>query len=100
MIIEIATAAAMYWSDRALAADTDIPVMKPRVESCSRYHDNDKIKACLDAKMKLLQQPDGDMWDTDWVSAVQPTVEDVGSAKAANPKSGHSKAPVAKKPHS
>ena len=101
MIIEIATAAAMYWGDRALAADSDIPQMKPRAESCSRYHDAQHVKQCLDAKMQILQQPDGDMWDPNWVSAITPA-DDVTntSAAAANPKHGHPKGPVAKKPHS
>ncbi len=93
MIVEIATAAAMYWSDRALAADTDIPQMTSPAAQC-KYRDPQKIKQCLDLKMQTLQQQDGDLWDTDWISSVSP-IPEVGvtntSAKTANPN-------VAKKP--
>ncbi len=93
MIIEIATAAAMYWSDRALAADTDIPPMLPPAQQC-KYQDPQKIKQCLDLKMQTLQQQDGDLWDPNWVSSVTPIADSSitnTSATAANPN-------VAKKP--
>ncbi len=93
MIIEIATAAAMYWSDRALATDTAIPQMTSPAAQC-KYRDPQKIKQCLDLKMRTLQQQDGDMWDADWVSSVTPITDSTvanTSANAANPN-------VAKKP--
>ncbi len=82
MIIEIAT-----------AAQSDIPPMQSPAQQC-KYQDPQKIKQCLDLKMRTLQQPDGDLWDPNWVSSVTP-VPEVGitntSANAANPN-------VAKKP--
>ena len=50
------------------------------------------------------QEPDpmAQMWDPDWISSVTPVRDSEvssGSAKAANPKHGSSKGPVASKPH-
>ena len=86
MIIEIATAAAMYLAD-ATAAQSDIPQWKPRLAQRVQQQDADPMAA---------------MWDADWISAVTPVREGEqksGSAKAANPNLGGSKASVASKPH-
>lgn len=103
MILEAATAAAMYWGDRWIAArDTPARPQTTAAQSCSRYSDPAAIRECLTRKMQTLQQPDGDMWDEDWISSVQPVTEGeqaTTSAKAAKPKHGHSKQPVAEKPH-
>ena len=85
MIIEIATAAAMYLAD-ATAAQSDIPKMRPRA-----------------AQPKQQQDPYQAMWDPNWTSSVTPVREGEqasGSAKAANPNDGGSKGSVAQKPHS
>ena len=92
MIIEIATAAAMYLADSttaATAAQSDIPQMKPRA---AQHRENKQ------------QEPDpyAAMWDPNWISSVTPVREPgqaSGSAKATNPNDGSSKAPLAKKPH-
>ena len=93
MIIEIATAAAMYWSDRALAAESDIPQMLSPAAVC-RYRDPQKLRQCLNAKMQPQPDPYAAMWDPNWVSSVT-SVQDSSitntSATAANPN-------VAKKP--
>jgi hypothetical protein len=88
MIIEIATAAAMYLAD-ATAAPSDIPQMRPR------------------AQQKITQQQEPDpyqaMWDPNWISSVTPargSEQKSGSATATNPKHGGSKGVVASKPHS
>ena len=92
MIIEIATAAAMYLAETAAttAAQSDIPPMRPR--------------AAQPRHQKQQQDPDpyAAMWDPNWISSVTPVREGgqaSGSAKATNPNDGGSKAPVAKKPH-
>ena len=89
MIIEIATAAAMYLAENvtATAAQSDIPQMRPRA-----------------AQPKQQQQPDpyAAMWDPNWISSVTPTRESEaasGSANTANPNYGGSKGSVASKPH-
>jgi hypothetical protein len=87
MIIEIATAAAMYLAD-ATAAPSDIPQMRPRAAQRVQQQDPDPYQA---------------MWDPNWISSVTPVREPgqaSGSAKAANPKHGGSKGVVASKPHS
>ncbi len=93
MIIEIATAAAMYWANTATAADTDIPQMLPPAAVC-KYRDPQKLRQCLNAKMQPEPDPYAQMWDPNWVSAVTPVTEPgqaSGSASTANPN-------VAKKP--
>jgi hypothetical protein len=89
MIIEIATAAAMYLAENAAttAAASDIPPMRPRA-----------------AQRVQQQEPDpyAQMWDPNWISSVTPargSEQKSGSATAANPKLGGSKASVASKPH-
>jgi hypothetical protein len=93
MIIEIATAAAMYWSDRALAAESDIPHMLSPAAVC-RYRDPQKLRQCLNAKMQPEPDPMAAMWDPNWVSSVTPISDSSitnTSANTANPN-------VAKKP--
>jgi hypothetical protein len=92
MIIEIATAAAMYLAENATttAAQSDIPQMRPR--------------AAQPRVQKQQQDPDpyAAMWDPNWISSVTPTrgsEQASGSAKTANPKHGGSKGSVASKPH-
>ena len=87
MIIEIATAAAMYLAENVTttAAQSDIPPMRPR------------------AAQPKQQQPDpyAAMWDPNWISSVTPVREGEqasGSANTANPNLGSSKASVASKP--
>lgn len=75
MILEAATAAAMYFSNQALAADTDVPVMVPAAQC--RFRDPKKIRACLDAKFKNDQDANQDMWDPNWVSSITYRPEDV-----------------------
>ena len=91
MIIEIATAAAMYLAENvtATAAQSDIPQMRPRL---AQHRENKQ------------QEPDpmAAMWDPNWISSVTPVREPgqaSGSAKAANPNNGSSKGVVASKPH-
>jgi hypothetical protein len=91
MIIEIATAAAMYLAENvtATAAQSDIPQMKPR--------------AAQPRHQKQQQEPDpyAAMWDPNWISSVTPVRESEqvsGSATAANPNLGGSKGTVASKP--
>jgi hypothetical protein len=103
MIIEIATAAAMYLAENvtATATQSDIPQMKPRAALC-RDRDPVKVRQCFDRKQ---QEPDpyAAMWDPNWVSSVTPVREGEaasGSANTANPKHGGSKASVASKPQS
>jgi hypothetical protein len=92
MIIEIATAAAMYLADSttaATAAESDIPQMKPRA---AQHRENKQ------------QEPDpyAAMWDPNWISSVTPVREPgqaSGSAYTPNPKHGSSKGSVASKPH-
>ena len=89
MIVEIATAAAMYLAENVTdrAAQSDIPQMRPRAAQPKQQQDPDPYAA---------------MWDPNWISSVTPVREPgqaSASAKAANPNDGGSKAPVAKKPH-
>ena len=93
MIIEIATAAAMYWANTATAAQSDIPQMLPPAAQC-RYRDPQKLRQCLNAKLQPEPDPYAAMWDPNWVSSVTPVTEPgqaSGSANTANPN-------VAKKP--
>ena len=86
MIIEIATAAAMYLAD-ATAAESDIPPMKPRAAQRVQQQDVDPMAA---------------MWDPNWISSVTPVrdrEQKSGSATATNPNNGGSKGSVASKPH-
>jgi hypothetical protein len=85
MIIEIATAAAMYLAD-ATAAQSDIPPMRPRAAQRVQQQEPDPYAA---------------MWDPNWISSVTPTrgsEQKSGSATATNPKHGGSKGSVASKP--
>jgi hypothetical protein len=93
MILELSTAAAMYWANTATAADTDIPQMLSPAAVC-RYRDPQKLRQCLNAKMQPEPDPMAAMWDPNWISAVTPVPEPgqaSGSATTANPN-------VAKKP--
>ena len=95
MIIEIATAAAMYLAENvtATAAESDIPQMRPRAALC-RDRDPQKLRQCLNAKMQPEPDPYAAMWDPNWISAVTPIPEPGvtnTSATTANPN-------VAKKP--
>ena len=103
MIIEIATAAAMYLAENvtATAAQSDIPQMKPRAALC-RDRDPVKVRQCLDRKQQQEPDPYAAMWDPNWISSVTPVREAgqaSGSAKPTNPKHGGSKGVVASKPH-
>jgi len=89
MIIEIATAAAMYVADAttATAAESDIPPLRPLATQQCRYRDNERIRQCLMSKMQQQQDPYAAMWDPNWVSAItydpkDIRVSDSGSAKA------------------
>ena len=90
MIIEIATAAAMYLAENvtATATQSDIPPMRPRAAQPKKQQDPDPYQA---------------MWDPNWISSVTPVREGEqasGSANTANPKHGGSKGGVASKPQS
>jgi hypothetical protein len=103
MIIEIATAAAMYLAENATAtaAQSDIPQMRPRAALC-RDRDNERIRQCFDRKQQQDPDPYAAMWDPNWISAVTPVREaeqKSGSATATNPNYGGSKGVVASKPH-
>lgn len=84
MIAEIATAAVMYFSDQAWAADTDLPVIVPAL-TC-RYRDPQKMRQCLAAKMQDQPDPYAQMWDSDWVSSIRPIPEDSVAKKPQSPK--------------
>jgi hypothetical protein len=88
MIIEIATAAAMYLAENAAttAAPSDIPPMRPRAAQPKQPQDPDPYAA---------------MWDPNWISSVTPvrgSEQKSGSATATNPNYGGSKGSVASKP--
>jgi hypothetical protein len=93
MIIEIATAAAMYLAENVTAAQSDIPQMRPRAALC-RDRDPQKIRQCFDRKQQQEPDPYAQMWDPNWVSSIT-AIPEVGvtntSATTANPN-------VAKKP--
>jgi hypothetical protein len=86
MIIEAATAAAMYFANQALAAESDIPVMVPGL--ICRYKDPKKLRACLDAKSKNDPDPYQDMWDPNWVSSITYKPEDVRQPESDSAKAG------------
>ena len=75
MILEAATAAAMYFSNSALAAESDVPVMVP--QAVCKFKDPQKIRACLDAKFRDTHDPNQDMWDPNWISSITYKPEDV-----------------------
>ena len=101
MILEAATAAAMYWADRTIADSSSlVPQMRP--ELTCRHRDPKRVQQCLTAKMHDQTDPYAALWDADWVSSITPVNEGEQkntSAKAANPKHGGSKGAVASKPH-
>ena len=76
MLLEIATAAAMYaYNNTTTAAESDIPVMVPAL-TC-RYKEPKKIRQCLDQKMRPEPDPYQAMWDPNWVSSITYRPEDV-----------------------
>jgi hypothetical protein len=76
MILEIATAAAMYaYNSTTTAAESDIPVMVPAL-TC-RYKDPRKVRQCLDQKMRPEPDPYAAMWDPNWVSTITYERKDV-----------------------
>ena len=75
MIIEAAAVAAMYFSNQAWAADTDIPQMVP--QAMCRYKEPKRVRACLDRKFQNTPDPYQDMWDPNWVSSITYRPEDV-----------------------
>ena len=76
MLLEIATAAAMYaYNSATTAGESDIPVMVPAL-TC-RYKEPKKIRECLDQKMRPEPDPYQAMWDADWVSTITYRPEDV-----------------------
>ena len=86
MILEAATAAAMYFSNRALAAESDVPVMVPAAQC--KFKDPARIRACLDAKFKNDHDANQDMWDPNWVSSITYKPEDVINTKNDSAKAG------------
>ena len=74
MIIEIATAAAMYLAENVTAAESDIPQMRPRAALC-RDRDPVKIRQCFDRKQQQEPDPYAQMWDPNWISSVTPVRE-------------------------
>ena len=75
MILEAAAVAAMYFSNQALAADTDIPQMVP--QAMCRFKEPKRVRACLDRKFQNTPDPYQDMWDPNWVSSITYRPEDV-----------------------
>ena len=76
MLLEIATAAAMYaYNSTTTAAESDIPVMVPAL-TC-RYKEPKKIRECLERKMRPEPDPYQAMWDPNWVSSITYRPEDV-----------------------
>ena len=75
MILEAATAAAMYFSNQALAAESDIPVMVP--QAMCRFKEPKRVRACLDRKFQNTHDAYQDMWDPNWVSSITYKPEDV-----------------------
>ena len=86
MIIEAATAAAMYFSNQALAAESDIPVMVPQAQC--KYKEPKRVRACLDRKMQDTPDPYQDMWDPNWVSSITYKPEDVRQPESDSAKAG------------
>lgn len=76
MLLEIATAAAMYaYNNTTTAAESDIPVMVPT--AMCRFKDTKKIRECLERKMRPEPDPYAAMWDPNWVSSITYRPEDV-----------------------
>jgi hypothetical protein len=75
MILEAATAAAMYFSNQALAAESDIPVMVP--QAMCRFKEPKRVRACLDRKFQNTHDAYQDMWDPNWISSITYKPEDV-----------------------
>lgn len=77
MIIEAATAAAVFVAERITIADaSNVPALYPITpySTCSSYTSNEDIKTCIEQKMLLLRRDDHEeMWDPDWISSVEPT---------------------------
>ncbi len=86
MIIEAATAAAMYFANQALAAESDIPVMVPQAQC--KYKEPKRVRACLDRKMQDTPDPYQDMWDPNWVSSITYKPEDVRHPESDSAKTG------------
>lgn len=86
MIIEAATAAAMYFANQALAAESDIPVMVPQAQC--KYKEPKRVRACLDRKMQDTPDPYQDMWDPNWVSSITYKPEDVRQPESDSAKAG------------
>jgi hypothetical protein len=85
MIIEIATAAAMYLAENvtATATQSDIPQMRPRAALC-RDRDPVKIRQCFERKQQQEPDPYQAMWDPNWVSSVTPVREGEQASGSAN----------------
>ena len=75
MILEAAAVAAMYFSNQALAAESDIPVMVP--QAMCRFKEPKRVRACLDRKFQNTHDAYQDMWDPNWVSSITYKPEDV-----------------------
>jgi hypothetical protein len=86
MIIEAATAAAMYFANQALAAESDIPVMVPQAQC--KYKEPKRVRACLDRKMQDTPDSYQDMWDPNWVSSITYKPEDVRQPESDSAKAG------------
>ena len=99
MIILAATAAAMLYADTVLAdnsTNAQHNTQRWAKQSCAAAHTSDEIKQCLDYKLQNMQQMDHeDMWDPNWISAVQPVVESESAEARAKmlPKSHTRKIP-------
>ena len=84
MIIEAAAVAAMYFSNQAMGAESDIPQMVP--QAMCRFKEPKRVRACLDRKFQNTHDAYQDMWDPNWISSITYKPEDVrqpegGSAK-------------------
>ena len=75
MIIEAAAVAAMYFSNQAMGAESDIPVMVP--QAMCRFKEPKRVRACLDRKFQNTHDAYQDMWDPNWVSSITYKPEDV-----------------------
>jgi len=75
MILEAAAVAAMYFSNQAQAAESDIPQMVP--QAMCRFKEPKRVRACLDRKFQNTPDPYQDMWDPNWVSSITYRPEDV-----------------------
>ena len=75
MIIEAAAVAAMYFSNQAMGAESDIPQMVP--QAMCRFKEPKRVRACLDRKFQNTHDAYQDMWDPNWVSSITYKPEDV-----------------------